>query len=54
MDVGDMPYRHNGEVYCSKECADADTSADENLEFEDLEEDVELEDDYEEYEDSSY
>ena len=49
MDVGDMPYYHNGEVYCSKECADADTSADETLDYQDYEEDVELEDEIGEY-----
>ena len=54
MDVGDMPYRHNGEIYCSKECADADTSADEDFDYDDYDEDVEFEDEYDEYEDSNY
>ena len=35
MDVGDMPYHRNGEIYCSRECADAETSAEGSLDYED-------------------
>lgn len=49
MDVGDMPYHRNGEIYCSKECADADTSADEELDYSDYEEDMEFEGEFDEY-----
>ncbi len=54
MDVGDMPYYHNGEVYCSKECADADTSADEELDYDEYGDDIEMEDELDELEDSNY
>ena len=34
-----MPYHKNGEIYCSKECADADTGAEDNLDYVDLDDD---------------
>ena len=54
MDVGDMPFYHNGEIYCSKECADADTSADEKMNYDEYDDDIEFEDELDEYEDSNY
>ncbi len=39
MDVEDMPYHKNGEIYCNKECADADTGAEDNLDYVDLDDD---------------
>lgn len=40
MDVENMPYHRNGEVYCGKECADADTGADESVDSEDSNNDL--------------
>jgi len=54
MEITDTPFRRGGEIYCSKECADADSSADETMEFEDYDSDDDIDEEAEELDDSSY
>ena len=53
MDVADMPYHRNGEVYCGKECADAETSAESNLDYEETNDDLGFGGDMDDHDDDS-